>query len=92
MACRLSCSAVCEILVPHPRIEPKSLALQGKSLTIGLPAESLVCFLNNKYFLNVECMLNMSINTLTRAHKDHNCKVSSSNSLVAQRVKNLPAM
>ena len=37
-------------------------------------------------------MLNMPINTLTHAHKDHNCKVSSSNSLVAQRVKNLPAM
>ena len=92
MECGPSCSAACEILVPHPRIEPKSLALQGRSLTIRLPADSLACFLKNRYFKNVECMLNMPLNTLTHAHKDHNCKISSSHSLVAQRVQNLPAM
>ena len=36
MAPRLSCSVACRILVPRPRIEPASPALQGGFLTTGL--------------------------------------------------------
>ena len=43
----LSCSAVCRILVPQPGIEPVSPALQGGSLTTGLPGKSLMCFFFN---------------------------------------------
>ena len=41
----LSCSAVCEILVPQPGIKPKSPELQGKFLTTGLPGKSLLDFI-----------------------------------------------
>ena len=40
MACRLSCSMACGILVPQPGIEPASPALQSRFLTTGLPGKS----------------------------------------------------
>ena len=40
MACRLSCSIACGILVPQPGIEPASPALQSRFLTTGLPGKS----------------------------------------------------
>ena len=41
---KLSCSAACGILVPKPRIEPASPALEGGSLTTGPPGKSHVPF------------------------------------------------
>ena len=38
---RLSCPAVCEILVPRPGIEATSPALEGGFLTTGSPEKSL---------------------------------------------------
>ena len=43
VACGLSCSMACRILVPQPRIEPVSPALQGGFLTIGPPGNSSGC-------------------------------------------------
>ena len=39
-ACGLSCPATCRILVPRPRIEPTSPALEGGFLTTGPPGKS----------------------------------------------------
>ena len=41
VACGLSCSVACEILVPQPGIEPMSPALQGRFLTREPPGKSL---------------------------------------------------
>ena len=49
----LSCSKACGILVPWPGMEPESLALQHRFLTIGPPGKLLYCFLKgiwNLYF------------------------------------------
>ena len=44
-ACGLRCSEACGILVPRPRIEPESPALEGRFLITGPPGESLLpCF------------------------------------------------
>ena len=40
VACRLSCPAACGILVPRPRIEPMSPALEGRFFTTGPPGKS----------------------------------------------------
>ena len=40
MACRLSCSVACGVLVSWPGIEPKPSALQGGFLTTGPPGKS----------------------------------------------------
>ena len=40
MTCRLWCPVACRILVPWPGIEPMSLALQDRFLTIGPPRKS----------------------------------------------------
>ena len=40
VALRLSCSAACGILVPRPRLEPTSPALQGGFLITGLLGKS----------------------------------------------------
>ena len=40
VALRFSCSTACRILVPWPGIEPLSLALQGRFITIGPPGKS----------------------------------------------------
>ena len=40
VACRLSCSTACGILVPQPGIEPASPALQSRFLTSGPPGKS----------------------------------------------------
>ena len=41
----LRCSEACGILVPRPRIEPESPALEGRFLITGPPGESLLpCF------------------------------------------------
>ena len=42
VVCGHSCSVVCGILVPQPRMEPVSIALQGKSLTVGPQGKSLI--------------------------------------------------
>ena len=45
VACRLSCSVACGILVPWPGIEPAYAALQGGFLITGPPGKSLTeCF------------------------------------------------
>ena len=44
-ACRLSCPAVCGILVPWPGIEPRLLALEGGFLTTGPPGKSHKSFI-----------------------------------------------
>ena len=44
--CGLSCPAACGILVPPPRIEPTSPALEGGFSTTGPPAVSEPQFLN----------------------------------------------
>ena len=41
---RLSCSAACGILLPHPGIEPMSPALQGRFLTTGPQEKSFLLF------------------------------------------------
>ena len=40
-ACGLSCPVACGILVPQPRIEPRSPALEGGFFTTGPPGKSL---------------------------------------------------
>ena len=44
VACGLSCSAACGILVSQPGTEPVSLALQGGFVTIGPPEKYLLIF------------------------------------------------
>ena len=47
VACRLSSSKVCGMLVSPPGIKPESPALQGEFSTTGQPGKSLNCILSN---------------------------------------------
>ena len=42
VACRLSCSGACGILVPRPGIKPESPALEGRFFTTRPPGKSLM--------------------------------------------------
>ena len=46
VACRLSCSVACGILVPQPGIEPASPSLKGRFLATGSPGKSLTVLLS----------------------------------------------
>ena len=61
VACGLSCSKACCILVPWPGVEPMSPALQSGFLTTGPPGKSPLCILSRwgfsslkKFFFLVE--------------------------------------
>ena len=57
--CRFSCPVECGVLVPQPRIELMSPALEGGFLTTGLPGKSQIYALNSNFLCSccpaVEC-------------------------------------
>ena len=56
VACGLSCSKVCGILVPRSRIEPMSPALQGRLLTTGPTHLKSRSFIVDKILKSVSCI------------------------------------
>ena len=69
VAPELSCPAGCGILVPWPRIEPVSPALEGGLLKPGRWGKSPYQFLSHLLFIQIKSYINPHVNRLPKKKK-----------------------